>query len=665
MWARPRLAELSAHARSRLEPRPKISNLWKYSGMAFSFGLLLPHAAARSAEPPRILTIWNFDNGLTNSLGGGYNVYSRSPSSARTYLDPKVHHDSSGHSLRVTSHRAPEGFCGVWFEFFPKSLDPPQALDASYYNYLTFWLKGEKGGEDFDVSLSGGSAGEDTRPKVPLHNYLPNGATTEWQEVAIPLGAFAGIDRRQLTQLTLDISRPGHERFFLDSVALKVAALPAPASAPAPTPVVQHAARQAMWIWNAQELFDPSGGAPETDRLLKFSSLHGIRELYLSVDLHSVGTAAVPRYELKNVGSYQAFLERAHAGGLAVEALAGTPGWAAREYHAQSLAAVDAVLAFNHTGPAPERFDGVHFDVEPYSLIGFSDPYLRKGLLSEFLEMVSKIVEKTHAEPKFNFGCDVPAWFYPSSAGERRAMTVTFQGSDKTVGEHLTDLVDTVTIMDYRNEADGAGGIVTAGLPALSYAAARGKKIFVGLETSRESDSTVYFVAGLPLAEFGRRLAKSPLRNEAYFGGYHLATFSDGKNLHLGLGAPAGMAGGGPSADGFGKALVALAAQFGASSDPARFNVQSILDEARAALGQNAEWRGFETFKLTDPETHGAVAGFKCIHVMSANETFYGLGPFVFDEETRSAVEWLGRYPSFAGLGIHYYDTFRDLEEGK
>ena len=64
-------------------------------------------------------------------------------------------------------------------------------------------------------------------------------------------------------------------------------------------------------------------------------------------------------------------------------------------------------------------------------------------------------------------------------------------------------------------------------------------------------------------------------------------------------------------------------------------------------------------------ETRSAVAGFKSVHVMLAKETFFGLGASVFDEETRSVVEWLGRYPSFGGIAIHYYDTFRELVEGK
>ena len=50
---------------------------------------------------------------------------------------------------------------------------------------------------------------------------------------------------------------------------------------------------------------------------------------------------------------------------------------------------------------------------------------------------------------------------------------------------------------------------------------------------------------------------------------------------------------------------------------------------------------------------------------MSPRITFHGLGREVFEEESRSAVEWLSAQPSFAGLAIHFYDSFRNLMEGK
>jgi hypothetical protein len=50
---------------------------------------------------------------------------------------------------------------------------------------------------------------------------------------------------------------------------------------------------------------------------------------------------------------------------------------------------------------------------------------------------------------------------------------------------------------------------------------------------------------------------------------------------------------------------------------------------------------------------------------MSPRITFHGLGREVFEEESRSAVEWLSTQPSFGGLAIHFYESYRELMESR
>jgi hypothetical protein len=417
-----------------------------------------------------------------------------------------------------------------------------------------------------------------------------------------------------------------------------------------------------MWVWNTKTLLDPER-PEEVSRFFAFCSEQNIREIYLALEFNRQVVEGVPQYEVRSPERYREFLARAHQAGLRVEGLAGTPEWAARENHAHALAAVDAALAFNRASPADARFDAVHFDVEPYALLGYSDPQYRAQILEEFLAIISQCAARVETEPGMRFGCDVPAWFYPGGGLERERLMVTFKGEEKTVGEHLTDLLETVTIMDYTNQADGAGGIIARGIPALSYAAARGKKIVVGLETFSESEGTTWFVCGLPAEEFRKRLAASGLRSRFLFEDFHMSAFSDDVNIHIGLSAPRDLTAEKQVA--FEAALVRLARQMGAASDPERYPVRPILDTAQAGLSQDSDWSGFETFEITDPDSQRAITGFRARHRMSPRITFYGLGREVFEEESRSAVEWLSLHPSFAGLAIHFYDSFRSLMEGK
>ena len=627
-------------------------------------GLLVPVWALPAEPPSSALLVWPFEQGVTNRWGGQYNSYMREPSWARTYLDPTVARPPSGHSLRVTGHRDAEGFCGLWMDFYPGSDTPRRYLDATGYRFLSLWIKGQKGGEDFDIELTDEATlnDEDARPRRPLHAYLPQGVTTKWQEVLIPLADFRGLKRGRLARVTLNIAKPGDYRFYLEDVAFKRE----------PTEVVRAASparshstgnlRCAMWAWNTKPIVEP-GGREELERLFTFCSENRIQEIYLAVEFDGGAKFAMSQFQIRTPDGYREFLTHAHHQGLKVEALAGTPEWAVRENHAAALAAVDAILAFNRASPPGARFDGVHFDVEPYVLIGYADPQNRTEILTDFLEMVSLCSARVQTETGMRFSCDVPAWFYPSGGLERERLIVTFKGKEKTVGEHLTDLLETVTIMDYINRADGAGGIIARGIPALDYAAGQRKRIVVGLETFLESDNTVWFVCGLPAAEFRQRLAASRLRNQLYFEGFRMSLFFDEVNFHIGLMAPPAMTAERRTA--LEGALWRLARQFGAAADPEQNPVGPILDVARAGLANDPEWKGFETFEITDPESKRPVAGFRSVHIMLPSITFHGLGRQTFEEEFRSTVEWLGTQPGFGGMAVHYYDSFRVLLEGK
>lgn len=612
------------------------------------------------------LLLWSFEEGVTNGWGGQYNGYFRSPSWVRTYLDPNVHRSSLGHSLRIAVHREKQGFAGVWLGFYPVSNGPRQFLDARSYRFLSFWIKGQKGGEDFEMHLADDRSEdrEDTIARRPVRAYLARGVTTEWQEVLIPLAEFPGVNFRRLVNLILSFSSPGDYLLYLDDISLKrvgwAALWPPKIREQEGLEAALENVHRAMWVWNIRHLFDRPG---EMDRFFRFCARARIREVFVALDLIYRITGTGPGFMLQNPDRYRQFLERAHREGLTVHGLMGNPEWAVRENHLDALDAVEVTLAFNRSMPAGARFDGIHFDVEPNAFIEYADPGFRLQLLRDFLRMMAKSVERVRAEPNLQFGCDVVSWFYQSQETERQDVLLTFNLDEKTVGEHLTDLVDMVTIMDYRNQAGGANGIIASALPALSYAASRGKKILVGLDTFAEPDQTVYFVGSLPLGEFHSRLAASGLRTRLFVRDFRLFTFSHTGHVHVGLVAPAKLEGAMRAA--FEKALIDLGLQLGVGWGADGVAAQPLYEEARAALRREPEWEGFETFELKEPKSRSTIQGFRTVHRASTRTTFHGLGRKTFVEETRSVVEWVSRYPSFGGFAFHHYDSFRNLIEGQ
>jgi hypothetical protein len=632
--------------------------------VVFIFGCSSVFCAAQ--PPPRATVVWHFERGITNDLGGMYNAFKRDPSWARTYLDPRVSRTPGGYSLRVTAHREDEGFCGVWLDFNPASAVPRQYLDATPYRYLSFWAQGQKGGEDFEIEIVDEATieDEDTRTRRPLRAYLPQGLSTNWQHVLIPLADFNLIDPKHLVRVTFNIHRRGNFRFYIDDIGFQYDPATSPPQRDVPSPAGRIAGRgsyRAMWVWNTEPLFDPSK-PEEANRFFAFCASQQIRQVYLATEFNGLGASGSPRLEVRNPARYRAFLARAHQRGLVIDGLAGTPEWAVRENHGHALAASDAIAAFNRASPAGARFDGIHFDVEPYLLIGYSDPSYRSEILTGLLEMTEKCAGRARTAG-LSFSGDVPSWFFPADGLERDRLTVEFKGREKTVGEHLTDMLDSVTIMDYTNQADGAGGIIARGLPALEYAARQNKKIVVGLETFTEGDSTVAFVCGLPIEDFRARLASTGLRNQFYHEGHRLSVCSDDVNMHIGLHMPRDMTPEKHAA--FEGALARLARKLGVRTDPGRHSTSEMLEIARAALTGNPEWKGFEPFEFTDPESGSPIPGFRAVYRMLPSITFHGLGREVFQEEFDSTVEWLGRHPSFGGMAIHFYESFRDLVEGE
>ncbi len=624
-------------------------------------------AAAIAADPsPDVLPIWDFERGIANVWGGHYNVYEREPSWGRTYLEPKVTPSKEGHSLRVNVHRGGGGFCGVWMDLAGGSGSPERSHDASSYRYLGFWIKGERGGEDFGLSLADAMSGEDDEPQTVLRvtAYLPGGVTARWQEVLIPLAEFRGVDLRKLARLTLHFTQPGSHRFYLDRIELKrskTSSLPSsrPPNDEASAPSGQH---RAMWVWTTQQLFDPDR-KDEIDRFFAFCSENCVREVYLALEFNQQTTESGPVYELRFPEKYRAFLERAHGQGFTVQGLAGTPEWALKENHAEALAAVDAVAAFNRAAPRPARFDGVHFDVEPYVLVDYADPAYRPVVLEEFLEMVSLCAERARADSNLHFTCDVPTWFYPDNDLERRQLRVNFRGKEKSVGEHLTDMLDAVTIMNYINQADGAGGIIARGMPAIEYASAQGKKIFVGLETFLEPERAIHFVSHVPAEGLAKRLAAAGLRGKLDFEGFRLAVLSDETGFFLGLAVPLDTADARRAE--LEAALLRLSRVVDESAGGGQYPAATTFEAARAKLARDPDWRAFEAFGIPDPENNRTLRGFRAIQRMSPRTTFFGLGREVFEEEARSSTEWLSRFPAFSGLAVHSYGSFRGLMEGQ
>jgi hypothetical protein len=155
------------------------------------------------------------------------------------------------------------------------------------------------------------------------------------------------------------------------------------------------------------------------------------------------------------------------------------------------------VETFNAEGQPGESFYGIHLDNEPHQLLGFDGPW-REELLRQFIELNDRIMADLRARgSELVYGIDIPFWFDEDrDADGRPTCDVTYRGVRQNAARHLIDIVDNIGIMAYRNFAGGADGIIRHAEDEVAYAASRGKKAYVGVETFSYRPTCVWFVYG-------------------------------------------------------------------------------------------------------------------------------------------------------------------------
>src|SRR5262249_12510570 len=200
-------------------------------------------------------------------------------------------------------------------------------------------------------------------------------------------------------------------------------------------------------------------------------------------------------------------LSRLNGAGVSVAALDGFKNYALPDWHDGVLRTVENVIRYNQESAPQERFSGIHYDIEPYLLKGFTGPR-RQSFLQGYLDLLEKISSKTKAAGTV-FGVDIPFWYDEVDEFTRKPIPIPFRGVTKPVSEHVINLVDEVTIMDYRTAAYGADGVIAMAQDELAYASKQGKSVFIGLETTELPDEELVTFGGAPSKDLVSKIPQS------------------------------------------------------------------------------------------------------------------------------------------------------------
>jgi len=286
------------------------------------------------------------------------------------------------------------------------------------------------------------------------------------------------------------------------------------ASASSKAPQAQGTERLALWVWDARVVIESRA----QHRLLNFCRRSGVSILYLSAyDLRSPMDKA-----------YRAFNRRAHEAGLEVHALAGDPRWAKSRYHHIPLKWADSVRTLNQKARPEERFDGLHTDIEAY-LLSKSWRERPEVLLGSYLELTRKLSGKAWKAPNpMAYGVDIPFWF-----DDDISYRILWNGSVKPPSHHVMDFSDFVTVMAYRNFAEGSDGTIHLVRLEMDYGDKIGKKVFVGQETQEDLLPAYITFGGTSCKALKREMSKvrSAYSDRPSFGGFAIHHYESYRKL--------------------------------------------------------------------------------------------------------------------------------------
>ena len=520
-------------------------------------------------------------------------------------------------------------------------------LDVTGWKCLSFQIKGTTGQEQLRLADRRWSLKEDPLAIGSITDFLPNGVTTDWQEVVIPFSKVKRLDLQRLASFSFEFTQPGVQEIQVDHICLKKSA-DSPVPKPRQQPIDSTTASiktfpKAMWIWSTAELIE---NETELASLFQTCRDDNIKQLWIQVpySLHSTETTA--RCELKQQSALRRFIARATTNGIEIHALDGYPEFALRLRHSVPLAVVDAVIEFKRQSKSDERFLGVHLDNEPYLLLGWQNDAQREQILQEFLSLNATCQQRLR-RANIKFGIDIPFWWNSRrKASDAHAIgSVVYNGVRKPASQHCIDLLDNVGIMNYRDNADGADGLIAHGQELLKHSdSVAGADIFMGGETFRYAPQEIWFVLGLPQAEFDRTLNDRGLELSKLSRLNGLKMFhmlADGY-VHVGIEhdhSPASKT-----------AIAKIAACFGAWSHGR--SDQQQLDRAQAAIEKSGEWRQFTPRLIEVPALDTAFSGFVATRIMPSKVTFADNAFPEIARETRFAEEEFGRFKSYRGIAF-------------
>jgi hypothetical protein len=137
------------------------------------------------------------------------------PCRVGAYFDTKMYYkdgETDRQSMKVMYKKSDKkAFCGAYVILM---------ANLSEYKTITFFIKGNTGQESFEIGMNDtiSNKREDAVYIGAINRYLPDGVTTDWQLVKIPLSDFYGPDISRVYSLIFHFNDIGEGVFWIDGI---------------------------------------------------------------------------------------------------------------------------------------------------------------------------------------------------------------------------------------------------------------------------------------------------------------------------------------------------------------------------------------------------------------------------------------------------------------
>lgn len=207
--------------------------------------------------------------------------------------------------------------------------------------------------------------------------------------------------------------------------------------------------------------------------------------------------------------SYRSFVKRAKAQGIEIHAMGGHPIWGKKENRPRIKRLIDYVKNYNAESEPDERFEGIHLDIEPYTLPEWENS--RDTLLTEWAANITFFQEETKKDSDLETSADLAVWLD----------SFALPGKDTSVTEFMIRTLDHVSLMAFRNNAEGSNGIAAVVSQEMEIADRLGKRLMISVEMKQNHEGPHISFYEKGAEEMELQLAKLPdllAEHQAYQG---------------------------------------------------------------------------------------------------------------------------------------------------